>query len=111
MIPRKCDYRTDTQTDAEQSEPYVLLCFAGYTKTRIEGHSEQSVSYMLLVKTCKISWHGKNNLGISIQKNFERVTKSHGSCQKISTLYENLSKQANSENCGSWSTPLSLILQ
>ena len=35
-LPRKCDYRTDTQTDgrtdARQSDPYVLLCFAGDTK-------------------------------------------------------------------------------
>ena len=36
---RKCDYRTDTQTDTQtdgqtdagQSDPYVLLCFAGVT--------------------------------------------------------------------------------
>ena len=27
----KCDYRTDTQTDAAQSDPYVSLCFAGDT--------------------------------------------------------------------------------
>ena len=36
-LPRKCDYRTDTrtdrQTDAGQSDPYVPLCFAGDTKT------------------------------------------------------------------------------
>ena len=25
----KCDYRTDTQTDVRQSDPYVPLCFAG----------------------------------------------------------------------------------
>ena len=34
-LPRKCDYptdtRTDRQTDAGQSDPYVLLCFAGDT--------------------------------------------------------------------------------
>ena len=29
--PRKCDYRTDRQTDTEQSDPYVPLCFAGDT--------------------------------------------------------------------------------
>ena len=32
-LPRKCDYRTDGQTDAGQSDPYVPLCFAGDTKT------------------------------------------------------------------------------
>ena len=38
-LPRKCDYRTDRQidgqtdqTDAGQSDPCVLLCFAGDTK-------------------------------------------------------------------------------
>ena len=30
-LPRKCDYRTDRQTDAGQSDPYVPLCFAGDT--------------------------------------------------------------------------------
>ena len=28
-LPRKCDYRTDTQTDAGQSDPFVPICFAG----------------------------------------------------------------------------------
>ena len=32
-LQRKCDYQTDTQTDAKQSDPYVPLCFAGETKT------------------------------------------------------------------------------
>ena len=27
-LPRKCDYQTDRQTDARQSDPYMLLCFA-----------------------------------------------------------------------------------
>ena len=31
-LPRKCDYRTNIQTDAGQSDPYVPLCFAGDTK-------------------------------------------------------------------------------
>ena len=31
-LPRKCDYRTDTQTDARQNDPYVPLCFTGDTK-------------------------------------------------------------------------------
>ena len=31
-LPRKCDYRTDAQTDAGQSDPYVPLCFAGDPK-------------------------------------------------------------------------------
>ena len=35
-LPRKCDYRTDRQTDGQtdagQSDPYVPLCFAGDTK-------------------------------------------------------------------------------
>ena len=35
-LPRKCDYWTDRQTDAQtearQSDPYVSLCFAGGTK-------------------------------------------------------------------------------
>ena len=34
-LPRKCDYRRDTrtdkQTDAGQSDPYLPLCFAGNT--------------------------------------------------------------------------------
>ena len=34
-LPRKCDYRTDRQTDgrtdARQSDPYMPLCFAGDT--------------------------------------------------------------------------------
>ena len=30
---KKCDYRTDGQTDAGQSDPYVPLCFAGDTKS------------------------------------------------------------------------------
>ena len=34
LLPRKRDYRTDTQTDAGQSDPYVPLCFAGNTKIR-----------------------------------------------------------------------------
>ena len=37
-LPRKCDYRTDErtdgQTDAGQSDPYVPLCFAGDIKTK-----------------------------------------------------------------------------
>ena len=36
-LPRKCDYWTDTQTDGQtdagQKDPYVLLCFAGDTKS------------------------------------------------------------------------------
>ena len=39
---RKCNYRTDRQkheqTDAEQSDPYVLLCFEGDTKTLKIGY-------------------------------------------------------------------------
>ena len=30
-LPRKCDYRTDTHTDAGRSDPYVPLRFAGDT--------------------------------------------------------------------------------
>ena len=33
-LPRKCDYRTDTLTDAGQSDPCVPLCFAGDTNNR-----------------------------------------------------------------------------
>ena len=37
-LPRKCDYRTDTQadrlTDADQSDSYVPLCFSGDRKTK-----------------------------------------------------------------------------
>ena len=32
-LQRECDYRTDTQTDVGQSDPYVPLCFACDTKT------------------------------------------------------------------------------
>ena len=47
-LPRKCDYRTDghtdtktdRQTDAGQSDPYVPLCFAGDT---INGHRAISI--------------------------------------------------------------------
>ena len=31
-VTEKCDRRTDRQMDDEQSDPYVLLCFAGDTK-------------------------------------------------------------------------------
>ena len=31
-VTEKCDRRTDRQTDDGQSDPYVLLCFAGNTK-------------------------------------------------------------------------------
>ena len=39
-LPRKCDYRTDRQTDARQSDPYVPLCFAGDTtrKTTLSNY-------------------------------------------------------------------------
>ena len=30
-LSRKCDYRTDGQTDAGQSDPYLPLSFAGDT--------------------------------------------------------------------------------
>ena len=32
------DARTHTQTDAGQSDPYVPLCFAGDTKTKIKNN-------------------------------------------------------------------------
>ena len=31
------DGRTDRQTDDGQSDPYVLLCFSGDTKTTLDG--------------------------------------------------------------------------
>ena len=38
-LPRKCDFRTDTQTDGQadagQSDLYVPLCFEGNTKNVI----------------------------------------------------------------------------
>ena len=37
-LPRKCDYRTDGQTDAGQSDPYVPLCFAGDTIKQYLGY-------------------------------------------------------------------------
>ena len=37
-LPRKCDYRTDRQTDAGQNDPYVPQCFAGDTKTCITSY-------------------------------------------------------------------------
>ena len=50
-LPRKCDYqesvttgRTDRQTDAGQSDPYVPLCFAGDTK-----RSDQIILLALLL--------------------------------------------------------------
>ena len=50
-LPRKCDYRTDThthtrtdrQTDAGQSDPYVPLCFADDTKSK--WHNLQVVKW------------------------------------------------------------------
>ena len=35
-LPRKCDYRTDGQTDAGQSDPYVPLSFACDTTIRFD---------------------------------------------------------------------------
>ena len=39
------DTRTDGQTDAGQSDPYVPLCFAGNTKTWDEENSEDFLEY------------------------------------------------------------------
>ena len=42
QLPRKWDVRTDTQTDAGPSDPYVPLCFAGDTKiVSMQLHFEQ----------------------------------------------------------------------
>ena len=35
LLPRKCDYRTDGQRDAGQSDPYVLICLTSDTKRDI----------------------------------------------------------------------------
>ena len=37
---RRTDGQTDGQTDDGQSDPYVSLCFAGDTKTRLANTSE-----------------------------------------------------------------------
>ena len=47
-LPRKCDYRTDRQTDAGQSDPYVPLCFAVDT-TRKVCHSYSVIGEMVIV--------------------------------------------------------------
>ena len=49
-LPRKSDYwtdrKTDGQTDAGQSDPYVPLCFAGDTTSRSESYSHLMI-YMI----------------------------------------------------------------
>ena len=65
-VTEKCDRRTDRQTDDGQSDPYVLLCFAGDTKTgcpqiAFRGHDklkEREVER----KTAVVSKHENSNL-------------------------------------------------
>ena len=40
-LPRKCDYRTDRQTDVGQRDPYEL-CFAGDTKIPMCCYAQQA---------------------------------------------------------------------
>ena len=50
-LPRKCDYRTDGQTDTGQSDPYVPLCFAGDTKvTCVQWFHAFSCTFRIAVK-------------------------------------------------------------
>ena len=62
---RKCDYWTDTQTDAGQGDPYVKLCFAGDTKSSNEVHCEKTLiasvnlwkNNQITSKTCFLKPH------------------------------------------------------
>ena len=47
------DRQRDGQTDARQSDPYVLLCFAGDTKRKGEGGI--LTSYALIFQQCQIT--------------------------------------------------------
>ena len=55
-LPRKCDYQTcrRTETDAGQSDPYVLLCFEGDTKTKFTARNIFSICFTIS-KSCRLS--------------------------------------------------------